>query len=251
MTARLPLLLALALGAALPAAAQAVPEADGPAEASARRAIRLHAAVGRGTLAVGDFGQLFTSSVEGYRAQGVPMEVQREYPPAWAAEVAVHRAEGLFESAIRLQAQRAAADALYGDYAGTLDVRSRLTAVFLEAEVGPRWRIGDRAWAGVAFVPGGALVATRLTHDLALTIGGEATSRYEARTRGLGWSAGLSSSAGLRVGGVALAARLGVRYAVVRNVRLVERADGQEVQDQRGRLDHDLTGLTLTLGVEL
>lgn len=209
-------------------------------------------AVGAGSMGGGDFASLFEDVVASYRARGVGVDVQRLFPAWWTAEAEGFYPVGPVELGMRVQVQRTQADALYGDPAGTLDVRGELRSVFVEPQVAawravaPWLRVGASVHAGVA------LASSDLTQRIAIDyapFSGREEAEAEASGRGL--SLGASLLIAVPAGPVDASLRLGGRWARVRGAEIEERVNGAVLPGEPALIDYDVSGLSVTLGIGL
>ncbi len=214
--------------------------------AQAQRWSRL--ALGVGSAGLGDAGLAFDNLVDGFAQVAPGLVAQRAYPVWWIAEAEAGAPAGPVEFGVRVQGRWAQADALYGDYAGTVDVVGRTRALI--GEVGVALPI--RSWPLNVAVHGGGIVAsTRLSADAVATYDGR-TERTFYRLTGDGLGPTVAASVLLRVPvePVALSARLGARWGRVSTFRAREATPNSQT-DGDLRLVHDLSGVTLTVGVGL
>lgn len=217
--------------------------------AMAQNAVQGRVALGVGSAGLGDFGAAFDAIVEGYAQVAPGLVAQRSYPVWWIAEADVHAPVGPVQVGARVQSRWSQADALYGDYAGTVDVVGRARALLGEVEVAIP--ISERLPLRAAVHGGGVYLRSRLTADAVATVDGQTgESVYRLTGTGIGWTAGVSLLLDVPVGPAALSTRLGARWA---HVPKIDAREVTDVSQTEGRLalDHDLSGVTLTVGLGL
>lgn len=206
-------------------------------------------AVGVGSAGLGDFGAAFDALAEGYAQVAPGLVAQRAYPVWWIAEADAHTPVGPVQVGARVQGRWSQADALYGDYAGTVDVIGRASALLGEVEAA--LPISERLPLRAAVHGGGVYLRSRLTADAVATVDGQtAQPVYSLAGTGTGWTVGASLLLDVPVGPAALSARLGARWAHVPKLDAREVTDVSQTEG-RVNLDHDLSGLTLTVGLRL
>ena len=214
----------------------------GPASAQ-----RTRVAVGIGSAGLGTFGAAFDQQVEGFAQVAPGLAAQRSFPVWWTVEAEGAVPKGPVEVGARIEARWSQADALYGDYAGTVDVTGRVRAVLVEAVVAVPLTEALRVQAH----GGGIALESRLTSDAAAALDGQsALVQYSLRGTGLGITAGASLMLDVPVGRTAVSARLGARWGHVRELDATERTPTSQTTG-RLRLDHALSGATLTIGIGL
>ena len=246
MTPRLLCLLALAASAAAQPAPPAAPPASAPpasappAGGASERGVEVRVTGGLASLSLGDAAAFHQSAVRAYVDAGVPVPTQRSFPAGLSGGVDVlwpRSAFGGGQSRFGVGARFAGAEAqsLYGDYAGTLDLVSTVSALFVESvsvvELGGgrvRPFLGSR---------GGTVLASSATEE-SLDLGELGASRSRVGGRGVGYSlegfGGLAAGAG-RVG---VFVQGGYRYARVPRLDGEVRVDGAAVGE--GRLPYGL-----------
>lgn len=209
---------------------------------------RTRIAVGVASAHLGDAGRAFDNLVTGFAQVAPGLQAQRAYPAWWMLEAGASVPLGPVDVGARAQGRWTQADALYGDYAGTVDVVGRTRALVGEAEasipLGP-----ERVRAGAHV--GAVVTSTRLTADAVATLDGQTEqSRYRLTGTGVGPTAGASLHARLPMGAAAVSARLGVRWGQVRRLNAQESTPTSQTSGQL-RLVHGFSGVSFTLGVEL
>jgi len=204
------------------------------------------------TFALGDLRDFTNTSVSGYSDGGMPMEIQREYPMNLTAggEVAFL---GLDPLAIGLSGSYTwtSAYARYGDYAGTLDLTSRVK-VFSGMLL-----LQYAFWPGSALQPfadiraGISRVSLSLEEivDVSSTVGLRVDSDLSGAKTGFVGEA----SAGLRYtfGWLALAGRAGYRYANVSSMEVEITSLGQSLGSGPLGFDLNTSGFVGVLTVEI
>ena len=204
-------------------------------------------AVGAGTASPSDLGRAFGNLVVGFGQVAPGLSAQRAYPVWWVAEAEARSSVwGSFSAGGRLQGRWSQADALYGDYAGTVDVVGRTRAVLAEVEVSQQLREGPLR----AALHGGVVVtSTQITAEAVATVEDQTErTSYRLTGSGTGPTVGASLLAETRVGGIGLAARLGARWGHVTELDARETTPTSQTEG-RLRLRHGFSGLTLTVGV--
>ena len=198
-------------------------------------------------LALGEAAAFHQSVAEAYAEAGVPVPTQRSYPAAPAAGLDVMWSPGRgrhFGGGVRYAAS--SAYSLYGDYAGTLDLVSRVRAVFVETVSIAEFNSGGRLRPYLGS-RGGTVYATSRT-DEALDLGEFGESKGSVVGSGVGYSVegfgGVTASAraaGLFVQG-------GYRYARVPRLDGEASANGMT---EEGRLPYGLalSGWSLSAGI--
>ena len=237
MTVRLVCLLTFAAAAsAQPATTASVPPAGGVPG----RGVEVRVTGGLASLSLGDVAAFHQSAVDVYAAAGVPVPTQRAFPAGLSGGVDVlwstsARPSGASRFGVGARFAGSSASSLYGDYAGTLDLVSRVSALFVESvsvvELGEgrvRPFLGSR---------GGTVIASSETVE-AVDLGELGASRSRVSGRGVGYSiegfGGLAASAG-RVG---VFVQGGYRYARVPKLNGEVEVDGASVEE--GRLPYGL-----------
>ena len=250
MTRTLPAALLIGLASISSVAAQPAASPSPPVEP--RLAVR--ATGGLTGFALGEAAAFHQAAAGAYVDAGVPVPTQRSFPPApslgldvlWSLGRGRHVGGGLrFASS--------EASSLYGDYGGTLDLVSRVSAVFVEAvatrdliSVGP-----VRPFAGVR---GGAVLASSRT-DEAIDLGDLGSTEGSLSGRGVGYSAEGFGGLATAVGPVEVSLQGGYRVARVSGLSGEASAGGETAG--RGRLPYALSlsgwsagvGLTVPLGL--
>lgn len=205
---------------------------------------------GLGDLALDGLATFHEAVAAGYRNGGVPVPTQRSFEPGLTGGVDVLWSRGQGHH-VGVGARRMGSDAysLYGDYAGTLDIVSDVTALFVESVSVVELR-EDRRVQPFVGTRGGTVFATSSTRE-AVDLGEFGSARSSIHGRGVGFSfegfGGLSAGAGP----VALFVQAGYRYARVSRLSGEVTVDG--VRAEQGRLPYrlDLSGWTGTVGVTL
>ena len=216
------------------------------ASAAAQPSSRVAVGVGSGGL--GDAGAAFESLVAGFAQVAPGLSAQRAYPVWWLAEAGARLPVRGLELGGRVQGRWAQADALYGDYAGTVDVVGRTAALVIEGEVATR--LGDGP-ARLALHSGVVALSTELTADATASVDGRsATAAYRLTGTGTGMTVGASLLVDAPLGPATVSARLGARWGRVASLRAQEVTDTGQTNGELP-LAHDLTGVTLTVGVGL
>jgi len=231
----------LAVGVAAPSRAQE------PASASHTMTATVEVHGGYTTLDLGDAEGVFRQAVASYRPVDVP--IQRSYPNRGLAGLSV-RVDPLpqWEVGIGTRYTRTSAAALYGDYAGTLDVRSRTRMWTLEVLTAYAFDIAGPIDPVVGARGGLAFAHYELENTVALTFDGmneRATGRVEADGRG--YPAGVSVGARYMRGRLTVQADAGYRLARVSDPgATIDDASGTESGELR--FDLDYSGVVTTLG---
>ena len=190
---------------------------------------------GLASLSLGEAAAFHQSAAGVYVAAGVPVPTQRSFPAGPSGGVDVLWATGAGRFGVGARFAGSSASSLYGDYAGTLDLESRVSAVFVESvsvvEFG-RGRV--RPFAGSR---GGTVIASSETEE-ALDLGELGASRSQAAGSGVGYS--VEGFGGLLVGGgrVGVFVQGGYRYARVPRLNGTVTVDGATVGE--GRLPYEL-----------
>lgn len=204
-------------------------------------------AVGLGTADLGDFQTAFEDQVASYQRVASGVAAQRTFPAWRLVEAEGMTTLGPVEVGGRVQGRWAESDALYGDYAGTVDVTSRVRAWVFDAQVAVPVRPGVR----VAGHGGFAAVSSRLESTYVASAQGlEASGAYAFEGDGLGPTLGASVLVEVPAGPVGLIARLGARWGRVRELDATERTPNGQTEG-RILLNHGLSGISLTLGASL
>jgi opacity protein-like surface antigen len=213
---------------------------------------RVGVTAGVTTFALGDLRDFTNTSVSGYRDAGMPMEVQREYPMNLTAggEVAFL---GLDPLAIGFSGSYTwtSAYARYGDYAGTLDLTSRVKVFSGMLLLQYAFSSGSVLQPFADVRAGISRVSLSLEEivDVSSTVGLRVDSDLSgAKTGFVG-----EVSAGLRYtfGWVALAGRAGYRYANVSSMEVEITSLGQSLGSGPLGFDLNTSGFVALLGVEI
>jgi hypothetical protein len=199
------------------------------------------------TLDLGAAEGFFRDAVASYRPVEVP--IQRSYPGRGIVGVSV-RIDPLprWEVGIGGRYTSTEADALYGDYAGTLDLRSRTRMWTLEAVTAYAFDIAGPvdpvagARGGIAFAHYELENTINVSFD---DVSDRATGRVDADGRG--YTAGAFLGARYTRGRITVQADAGYRLArVSRPGATIEEPNGSESGDLR--FDLDYSGVVTTLG---
>lgn len=243
---------ALLLGAA-PLRAQtpdsvAVPPADAVVRPSTARGLVVRATGGLTNLSLSDAAAFHQAVADTYVAAGVPVPTQRSFAPGAALGLDVLWANGSGRQyGGGLRYAESSAYSLYGDYAGTLDLVTQVSAVFAESvsfvelrPAGPlRPFLGSR---------GGTVFATSSTRE-DIDLGEIGASRSTFSGRGVGYSiegfGGVTASAGP----VGLFVQGGYRFARVRRLTGSSVTNGQIVEEGQLPYSLELSGWTGLVGL--
>jgi opacity protein-like surface antigen len=199
------------------------------------------------TLDLGEAEAFFQETVGRYQPVDVP--IQRSYPNRDLIGLSL-RVDPLprWEVGIGGRYTSTEADALYGDYAGTLDVRSRTRMWTLEAITAYAFDIAGPvdpvagARAGIAFAHYELENTINVSFD---GVSDRATGRVDADGRG--YTAGAFLGARYARGRITVQADAGYRLArVSRPGATIEEPNGSESGDLR--FDLDYSGVVTTLG---
>ncbi len=221
-----------------------------------RTHVRIRVEAGRGGVALGQVRDTFAELLGAYRSAGVSLPDQRSFPagPQFGGGVLVSVTNALY-AGLTLQTTHTSAVSLYGDFAGTVDVRARTSAMFLNlaAEVDvpiSKWLVPFAGMEG-----GPMFVHSRFEQDVALAYGDlqpPVSSSYELEVDGKkGYN--ILSFVGVRwyIGSIGVAGRFGYRKAVASEANAVERINGEVGAEGRAELEQDLSGIVATLGLVL
>ena len=249
MTRTLPAIVLIGLASISSVAAQ---PAASPSPAEPRLAVR--ATGGLTGFALGEAAAFHQAAAEAYVGAGVPIPTQRLFPPSpslgldvlWSLGSGRHVGGGLRYASSE-------ASSLYGDYAGTLDLVSRVSVVFAEA-VGTRDLVSVGPARSFAGVRGGAVLASSRT-DETLDLGTLGSTEGVLSGRGVGYSAEGFGGLSTEVGTVGVSLQGG--YRIARVGRLDGKATGGGEAARRGQLPYALSlsgwsagiGLTVPLGL--
>ena len=205
-------------------------------------------AVGAGTAALGGVDVAFGNLVNGLAQVAPGLAAQRSYSVWWVTEAEAHVPVGPIGVGARVQGRWSQADALYGDWAGTVDVIGRTQALLGELDVAfPLGPPGLR----VAAHAGSALVSTRLSADASAEFEGRTEQvQYRLTGTGVGPTVGASVLWDIPVGPGAISARLGARWGRVSALKAQETTDVSQTEGEL-RLGHNFDGVSLTVGVGL
>lgn len=246
--------LAVAVAATLLAVgpvASAQPGATSLADSVARSAPRgfvVRGTAGLAALSLGDVAAFHRGVADAYATAGVPVPTQRSFAPGPQVGIDVLWADGssrYYGAGLRYVGS--SAYSLYGDYAGTLDVVSTVSAVFVESvsvfEFRPVGRVqpflGSR---------GGTVSATSSTRE-GIDLGDAGSGQSTFGGRGTGYSVegfgGLTASAGP----VGLFVQGGYRFARVARLRGSFVVDGQVVEEGLVPYSLNLSGWTGLVGL--
>jgi len=230
---------------------EAFPQAsDEPASGS----IRLGVSVGITSFALGDLRDLTDDIVSGYEASGLPVELEREYPPNLLVGVECTFI-GLEPWAFGVSGSYTwtSAYALYADYAGTLELHSKVQVLagYLVAQysfaAGQTFQPFVDIRGGISWV----FLAIKETVDATDYAGVMGTSDVSGDKLGVGGE----TTAGLRYafGSLALTGRVGYRYSNVSEMDVSLSSSGQSQGSGTLGFDINSSGFlgVLTLEVTL
>ena len=235
MTLRLLCVLALAASAA----AQPAPAAGGPSP----RDVEVRLTGGLASLSLGDAAAFHQSAARAYADAGVPVPTQRSFPAGlsggvdvlWSTSALPGGSEGASRFGVGARFAGSSASSLYGDYAGTLDLVSTVSALFVESVSVVEFGGGRvRPFLGSR---GGTVLASSETEE-ALDLGELGASRSRVGGSGVGYS--VEGFGGLAVGRgrVGVFVQGGYRYARVPRLSGQIEVDGATVEE--GRLPYGL-----------
>lgn len=228
--------------------------AQEPAPDAARRIVLRLDAGGSGA-ALSQVREIFTSTLAEYRAAGVPVQLQRDFPMGATLRGAVLTSvSDRLMVGLSVGGASTSAVSLYGDYAGTLDVRARTTALF--ANITAEYRLstlGDMTpFLGVE---GGFMhVRTRFEQRVAFRyedLQTPVSSKYELSAVGVGYNVGVVAGVRYPIGPISVVGQAGYRRAMSSKAYLVERIDGASRPLGRGVSEQDMSGVHLTVGIAL
>ena len=195
---------------------------------SARGVIRLGVSAGLTTFALGDLRDFTADIVSGYKASGLPVELEREYPPNLLAG-AECLFVGLERWAFGLSGSYTwtSAYVLYADYAGTLDFHSKVEAISGYLVVQYSFATGCALQPFVDVRGGVSWVSLSINETVDVTeyAGVQVSSDVSGDKAGFGGE----TSAGLRYpfGSFALTGRLGYRFSNISEMEVKLSSSGQ------------------------
>ena len=239
------------------ASAQPVPAApthmpalapDTTAQVVQRTSLAVRITGGMASLSLGQAGDFHQAIADGYQASGIPVPTQRSFAPGLQVGADVLWAAGQGRQfGIGVRAARTSAYSLYGDYAGTLDLVSTVTAVFAEtvsvAEFRPAGKV--RPFVGSR---GGTVFASAATRET-LDLGEVGSSMTRVGGRGVGFSVegfgGLTAAAGP----VGVFIQGGYRYARVGRLTGSSEVAGATVEEGQLPYSLNLSGWTGLVGL--
>ena len=243
-----PMLLSVWVVATGPVRAQVPADSALTVSAPGVRGLTIRLSGGLAGLALGDAAAFHEAVADAYVASGVPVPTQRSFAPGPHAGLDVlwttSRRQGF---GLGLRYASTSAYSLYGDYAGTLDIVSTVSAVFLESvsvvELRPDGRIcpflGSR---------GGTVFASSTTRE-ALDLGEGGSARAVTGGRGAGYSLEGFGGATVAAGPVGLFVQAGYRYARVGRLSGEIRVDDMTVEEGQLPYALNLSGWTGVVGL--
>lgn len=204
---------------------------------------------GLGALALGQAADFHEAIADGYRGAGVPVPTQRSFAPGPQAGVEVLVGAREVQFGVGLRYAHTSATSLYGDYAGTLDLVSTVSAVFVEAvsvvELRKTGRV--RPFVGTRGGTVYALASTRQDIDL----GEVGASRSRIGGHGTGYSFEGVGGIAADAGPVGVFVQAGYRLARVGSLTGSTEIDGQAVEEGQLPYALDLSGWTGVVGLTL
>jgi hypothetical protein len=213
------------------------------------RGVVVRVAGGLAGLSLGDAAAFHQSVADAYVAVGVPVPTQRALGvgPTGGIDVLVPFRDGRVGVGVR--AAESSAYSLYGDYAGTLDVVSRVRVVFVESVSVAELPLGGpvRPFVGSR---GGSAFATLSTRD-ALDLDALGTAGGEVRGSGTGYVLEGFGGVAVAAGPVGLFGQAGYRYARVPRLNGAVRVGGETVEEGALPFGLSLSGWTGVVGVTL
>ena len=228
--------------------------AQEPAPDAARRIV-LRIDVGGSGAALAQVREIFTSTLAEYRAAGVPAQLQREFPrgPTLRGAVLTSVSDRLMVG-LSVGGASTSAVSLYGDYAGTLDVRARTTALFMN--ITAEYRLGTLGDMTPFLGAEGGFMHARTRFEQQVEFGYEGlqapvSSGYELSAVGAGYNGGVVAGVRYPIGPVSVMGQVGYRRAMSSKATLVERIDGTSRPLGRGVFEQDMSGVHLTVGIAL
>lgn len=249
------LLASLLSFASLSAAQESTPSADAPSTPPTEGRLSVRFAGGLAHLSLGEAGAFHQSVADTYVSSGVPVPTQRAYPAGVSGGVDVlwstgtPSPESTSQFGVGVRYAGTSAYSLYGDYAGTLDIVSRVSAVFVETVSVVEFRPGQsiRPFIGSR---GGTVLASTLTEET-IDLGELGTSESSIAGRGVGYSVEVFWGVSSTTGPVGLSVQGGYRYARVPKLDGEASSNGETVEE--GRLPYGLTlsGWSVSAGITL
>lgn len=238
-----PLLRLLPLAALL---ATATVRAQAPADSK----IAVRVVGGLNTLSLGEAAAFHQSVADAYVAAGVPVPTQRSFPagPLVGAEALWSTGSGA-RFGVGARHTSSSAYSLYGDYAGTLDVVSHVSALFVETVSLVEFKEG-RAVRPFLGSRGGTVFASSSTRE-ALVLESVSPIRSEVGGRGTGFSIEGFGGASVAAGPVDVFVQGGYRYARVARLSGDVQVGGQVVQEGDLPYRLGLSGWTGVVGLTL
>jgi hypothetical protein len=213
---------------------------------------RVAVSAGITTFSLGDLRNFTTGLISDYNTSGLPMKLQRDYPPNLLAGAELFFT-GLSPWQFGLGGAYTwtSAYGLYADYAGTLDMHSKVTVISAYLAVRYALLTGSRFQPFLDVRGGISRVSLSIDEkiDVPVPTGENLNSNVTGQKIGVQGEGGV----GLRypLGAFALAARVGYKYSSVSSMEVRLTGFGQDLGSGQLAFDINVSGLVGMLSLEV
>lgn len=216
---------------------------------AATSSVTVRVSGGVADLSLGDASAFHAAGVESYQNAGVAIPIQREFGTAPVGGLDVLWGTPARRFGVGVRAARSSAYALYGDYAGTLDLVSDARAVFVEAISVAELPAGERVRPFIGS-RGGAVYGS-VSNREEIDLGEFGASRSMLEGSGIGYSLEWFGGATGGTRRIEVFVQGGYRFAQVPQLTGTLRTDGDPAGEGRLPYGLGLSGWTATAGLDL